>query len=66
MADDAKDDFDKIWKQPIAKIELGPRKQGEGVCYSLDGNSIMATSEKRPVPLIEVKRKAGRGDTETR
>jgi len=57
LADDAKDDFDKIWKQPIAKIELGPRKQGEGVCYSLDGNSIMATSEKRPTPLIEVKRK---------
>ena len=57
LADDAKDDFDKIWKQPIVKIELGPRKQGEGVCYSLDGNSIMATSEKRPTPLIEVKRK---------
>ncbi|HKC63911.1 MAG TPA: hypothetical protein VKB86_09750, partial [Pyrinomonadaceae bacterium] len=57
LPDDAKDDFDKIWKQPMTKIELGPRKQGEGVCYSLDGNSILATSEKRPTPLIEVKRK---------
>lgn len=57
LPDDAKDDFDKIWKQPMSKIELGPRKQGEGVCYSLDGNSILATSEKRPTPLIEVKRR---------
>jgi len=57
LPDEAKDDFDKIWKQPMMKIELGPRKQGEGICYSLDGNAILATSEKRPTPLIEVKRK---------
>lgn len=57
LPDDAKDDFDRIWKQPIVKIELGARKQGEGICYSLDGNSILATSEKRPTPLIEVRRK---------
>ena len=54
---DAKDEFDQIWTQPMATVELGPRKQGEAVCYSLDGSSILATSEKRPVPLIEVKRK---------
>lgn len=53
---DAKGDFDRIWKEPMAKVELGPRKQGEAVCYSLDGNAILATSEKRPTPLIEVKR----------
>ena len=54
---DAKGDFDRIWKEPMAEVELGPRKQGEAVCYSLDGNSILATSEKRPTPLIEVRRK---------
>jgi hypothetical protein len=54
---DAKGNFDRIWKEPMAMVELGPRKQGEAVCYSLDGNSILATSEKRPTPLIEVKRK---------
>jgi hypothetical protein len=54
---DAKGDFDRIWKEPMAEVELGPRKQGEAVGYSQDGNSILATSEKRPTPLIEVKRK---------
>lgn len=53
----AKGDFDRIWKEPMAEVELGPRKQGEAVCYSQGGNSILATSEKRPTPLIEVKRK---------
>ncbi|MDQ3817895.1 MAG: hypothetical protein M3362_09405, partial [Acidobacteriota bacterium] len=57
LADGAGGDFDRIWKEPVEKIELGPRRQGEGVCYSLDGKAILATSEKRPVPLIEVKRK---------
>jgi hypothetical protein len=51
-------DFDQIWKQPMAIVELGPRPQGESVCYGLDGNAILATSEKRPTPLIEVKRKS--------
>jgi hypothetical protein len=50
-------EFDNIWKQPMAIVELGPRPQGESVCYSLDGNAILVTSEKRPTPLIEVKRK---------
>jgi hypothetical protein len=59
LPENAKDDFDQIWKEPIATIELGPRKQGEAVCYSSDGNAILATSEKRPTPLIEVKRKRG-------
>ena len=58
LPDDAKGDFDQIWKQPIALVELGPRRQGEAVCYSSDGNSILATSEKRPAPLIEVKRRS--------
>ncbi|HEX8845098.1 MAG TPA: hypothetical protein VF791_10665 [Pyrinomonadaceae bacterium] len=57
LPDSAAGDFDNIWKQPIESVALGPRRQGEAVCYSLDGQAILATSEKRPTPLIEVKRK---------
>jgi hypothetical protein len=53
-------DFDNIWTQPLAIVELGTRRQGESVCYSLDGKAILATSEKRPTPLIEVRRKNNR------
>lgn len=48
--------FDEIWKEKPTVIELGNREQGEAVCYSSDGNSIFATSEKKNSPLIEVKR----------
>ncbi|MGH9903778.1 MAG: hypothetical protein ACRD68_18370, partial [Pyrinomonadaceae bacterium] len=44
--------FDAIWGQAPATIDLGARQQGEAVCYGLDGRSILATSEKRPAPLI--------------
>ncbi len=49
--------FDEIWRQTPQEIELGERAQGEAVCYSADGNSIFATSEKRNSPMIQVKRK---------
>lgn len=45
--------FDDIWKQELIEIKAGERKQGEAVCYSLDGEAILLTSEKRPTPLIE-------------
>ena len=47
-------EFDEIWRQPLMTISLGPRQQGEAICYRLDGAALMATSEKRPTPLIEV------------
>ncbi|MGB8508969.1 MAG: hypothetical protein WCD76_11225, partial [Pyrinomonadaceae bacterium] len=47
--------FDDVWGQTPAVVSLGERLQGESVCYSLDGSSIFATSEKTPTPLIEVK-----------
>lgn len=50
-------DFDSIWQQPLARIELGFRLQGEAVCFRLDGKAILATSEQLPSPLIEVERK---------
>lgn len=49
--------FDEIWMQKPDVIELGEREIGEAVCYSADGNSIFATSEKKNSPFIEVKRK---------
>jgi hypothetical protein len=49
--------FDEIWTQKPDVIELGEREIGEAVCYSADGNSIFATSEKKNSPFIEVKRK---------
>lgn len=49
-------DFNGIWKQPAEMISLGARQQGEAVCYRLDGNAILATSEMTPTPLIEVLR----------
>lgn len=52
---DAKN-FDEIWKVSPAEVSLGEREQGEAVCYSADGNSIFATSEKKNSPVIEVKR----------
>jgi len=49
--------FDEIWKETPATIDLGVREQGEAIGYSADGNAIFATSEKKNAPLIEVKRK---------
>jgi len=50
-------DFNNIWKQKPAVVELGDRKQGEAVGYSADGNSIFATSEGKNPPLIRVNRR---------
>lgn len=49
--------FDDIWKQTAERVDLGKRETGEGVCYSVDGTAIFATSEGKNSPLIEVKRK---------
>lgn len=50
-------DFAKIWKQPAETIDLGKRKGGEAICYTVDGSSIFATSEGKNSPIIEVVRK---------
>jgi hypothetical protein len=50
----SKSGFDEVWTQPLSTIQTGSRHQGEAVCYRLDGRAILVTSEKRPVPLIEV------------
>ena len=48
--------FDRIWKQPLTIVALGERRQGEAIGYRLDGKALLATSEGRPAPLIQVER----------
>lgn len=49
--------FNLIWKQPLRPIALGQREQGEAIGYRLDGKALLATSEGRPAPLIQVVRR---------
>lgn len=46
--------FEDVWRQTPIAIPLGARRQGESVCYRLDGAALLATSESTPTPLIEV------------
>ncbi len=57
LADRSGTSFDTIWKQPLNRIALGKRKQGEAICYRLDGKALLATSEGLHSPLIEVVRR---------
>jgi hypothetical protein len=52
--------FDDIWRQKPTVVPLGARRQGESVCYRLDGAALLATSEGTPTPLIEVVLPSGR------
>jgi hypothetical protein len=49
--------FDAIWKQSFVTIELGRRPQGEAIAYRLDGKALLATSEGRFSPIIQVERR---------
>jgi hypothetical protein len=53
--------FDEIWKASPAAITIGDyrgiRRQGEAICYRADGKALLATSEGRPCPLIEIARR---------
>jgi hypothetical protein len=49
--------FDAIWTQKFTVVDLGDRKQGEGVSYGRDGISLYASSEKKNAPLFLIKRK---------
>ena len=46
--------FDDIWKQSPTIVPLGQRRQGEAVCYRLDGRALLATSEGSPAVLLEI------------
>jgi hypothetical protein len=47
-------DFNDIWKQKLVGFDLGKRKQGESIAYRSDGKALLATSEGRRTPLIQV------------
>lgn len=49
--------FNDIWKQKMTGFDLGKRKQGEAITYRLDGKAILATSEGKQSPLIQVERR---------
>lgn len=49
-------DFNQIWRQPIASFDIGARQQGEAICYRADGQAVLTTSEKLPTPLYQVTR----------
>lgn len=49
--------FNAVWKQTLTVIDLGNRKQGEAISYRLDGRALLATSEGRRAPLIQVVRR---------
>src|SRR5215217_2230974 len=46
--------FDDIWKQKMTGFDLGKRKQGESITYRLDGKALLATSEGKQPPLLQV------------
>jgi len=54
---DASAAFNQIWQQPLIEINLGERKQGEAIGYRLDGRALLATSEGRRAPLVQVVRR---------
>jgi hypothetical protein len=47
-------DFNDIWKQAVAAFRLGQREQGESITYRADGKALLATSEGKLPPLIQV------------
>jgi hypothetical protein len=57
LGDPADRSFDAIWNEPIKVITLGQRKQGEAICYRLDGKALLSTSEGLHSPLIEIVRR---------
>jgi hypothetical protein len=48
--------FNDIWKQKMVGFDLGKRKQGESIAYRDDGKALLATSEGKRTPLIQVVR----------
>lgn len=49
--------FDAIFSQKPIAVDIGDRKQGEGVSYGRDGVSLYASSEKKNTPIYLIKRK---------
>ena len=48
--------FNDIWKEKMISFPLGQREQGESIAYRADGNALLATSEGKSPPLLQVER----------
>lgn len=46
--------FNDLWKQTFTAFRLGQREQGEAITYRADGKALLATSEGKLPPLIQV------------
>lgn len=46
--------FNDVWKQTFTAFRLGQREQGEAITYRADGKALLATSEGKLPPLIQV------------
>jgi hypothetical protein len=47
--------FARIFEQDPTRLELATEPQGEALCFSSDGNSLLTISEKTPTTLYEVR-----------
>ena len=55
-SDVSKPDFLQLIVQTPTSLNLAPERQGEGICYSADGQSILTISEGTPTALHEIRR----------
>ena len=49
--------FDDIWKSKPVAVDLGERKHGEAITFSVDGKSLFGTNEGKKAEIFEVKSK---------
>ncbi|HEY0765087.1 MAG TPA: hypothetical protein VGD61_22095 [Pyrinomonadaceae bacterium] len=59
-------DFNDIWKERMTGFDLGKRKQGESIAYRLDGKALLATSEGKKAPIIQVEIEPQKGTKSTK
>lgn len=52
---DGEKNFDAVWTTTPAMVSLSLQPQGEGICYSADGGSLVISSEKTPTAIYELK-----------
>lgn len=48
--------LDEIWKEKPVPIDVGKLEQNEAIGYTADGNALIATSEKKHSPIVEIDR----------
>ena len=53
------DDFESVFQASPSMATPLPTAQGESIAYGVDGNHLWLTSERRPTPLIRLRKKQG-------